>query len=386
MEVAYYNSLDQLYPVSPDPLTANSSLTLYPTDTGGSSAPAPVTSTADIYNALVAPTDPSLSTAPAPTGSQVLFSPSPVQPAPVAATDVLQTPTEQAIAPQGVSVPDGFVLTISFVDKATGAPLEVNGKMIDIATGTVLSEVDNSSQVNISNTGVPWDQLGLQFYQTGYKKIVTTAQQVMNMPSDSAGNYTLSFDKGVGTTIIFEAGALLLLLLIYQKHKSKVGAFDKKKVIDIGEIALLGIGAILAYRFVKKILDFLGITKSQATISLDDAMSNPKSPWNPQYYLNLLSAGVQWTSGINTATADQWIQDIKDAMGFFGDNESQVMGVLKRCQTQATLSFLSWEYQHNTGEDFLSFLRGRSSFYPWAGLSDDDLYSVQNYILQLPKF
>lgn len=332
-------------------------------------------STSDIDQILLAP---------------VSLSPSPT-PAPAPApSDLAQSPTEQTLdlAPQTVNYSTDYVLTINFVDKVTGQVIEVNGKMIDINTGTVLSQVANSSQVNISNTGVPWNQLGLQFYKTGYKKIVTTAEQVMNLQSNNDGTYTLYFEKGVGTTVIFEAAALAALLFIYYRHKKRkgVGAFNKQKAIDIGEVVLLGIGAYLLYKMVKKILDFLGVTKSAATISLDGAETNPKSPWNPQYYLNLLSEGVQWSTGITATTAAQWIQDLKDAMGFFGDNESKVMGILKRCQTQATLSFLAWEYQHETGEDFLAFLRGRSSWYPWAGLSDDDLYNVQNYILQLPKY
>lgn len=176
--------------------------------------------------------------------------------------------------------------------------------------------------------------------------------------------------------------AVVALIAMAKKKKKEVGAVTMQDILPFLYIA----GGVLAFTFVKQILEALGIWKSKETKGLDTLASDPNSFWSPNFYLNLLRQGVTWTTGITATTADEWLKEIENAMGFFGDNESIVMGVLKRCQTQATFSFLAWEYNYNTGGDFLAFLRGRDAWYPWAGLSDTDIYSVSQYISNLPKY
>lgn len=176
--------------------------------------------------------------------------------------------------------------------------------------------------------------------------------------------------------------AVSALLAYAAKKKKKVGEINEH---DLKMVAL-GLGGLIGFGLLRKLLIALGLWKDPSTKALDDAATDPNNFWHPQFYLNLLSQGVNWTTGINTATADQWLRDIDNAFSFFGDNEAKVKGILERCQTQATLSFLAWEYNHNTGGDFLSYLRGQEKWYPWGGLSDTDVYEVSQYISKLPKY
>lgn len=295
----------------------------------------------------------------------------------ISTSDIIN-PSPLGLAPQGDSI-----LRVLFFDE-NNQPLLVSGTLFDISTNEVNSTIANSYEADITLNVIPSYQLGVEFSAPGYKTIKTTVAELQ--AKASAGTVNLVFQKGIGLMVIYTGAAIALLLLLLRSEKKNVGAFDKQKAIGITEVVLIGIAGLLALNLIKKILDFLGITKSAATINLDNASNNPSSFWSPQYYLDLLSKGVQWSAGIDTTTAGNWLQEISDAMSFFGDNESKIIGILKRCPTQATLSFLAWEYNYRTGEDFLSWLRGKSAFYPWAGLSDSDLYDVSQYISKLPKY
>lgn len=284
---------------------------------------------------------------------------------------------------------DSVQLDVYCFDDKGNALTVGNVVLYNLSTGEkYITELQpgHGNLIQLDSGGIPLLQIGITISAFGFKTIKTTFEELYQR-TDAQNRVNLIFEKGIGTQVIFTGAAIAALLLIIKNSKRKnVGAFDLVKAEDTMLFIAKIVVGLLAYNLLKKILDFLGITKSQATISLDTASTDPNSPWNPNYYLNLLSKGVTWSGGITRTTAEQWLSEINDALSFWGDSESKVIGVLKRCPTQATLSFLAWVYNQDKGEDFLAYLRGRSSWYPWAGLSDSDLYDVSQYISKLPKY
>lgn len=270
---------------------------------------------------------------------------------------------------------------VTFKDKKTGADLAVNGELIDLANGKVISTIKDSVDAQIHSVDVPAAQLGVAFHKFGYKTIKSTVDQLQLLPDPK----TIYFEKGVGTEILFTAAGLAALLAFYYSRKNKkVGAFDAKKGEGIILVIALGVSAFLAYKLVKKILDFLGVTKSEASQGLDNASTNPNAFWNPNFWQTIKPANAAYSYAISYDTAAEWAKTLYDSFGIFNDNEEQAIGVFKQCRTQANASYLCYVFQHLYGEDCLSFLRG--GWWPQDRLSDADVYTINNYVNALPKY
>lgn len=295
------------------------------------------------------------------------------------------TTTVETVAPTGTTsastASNHIYMHLYFKDKKTGNPLLVNGKLIDLATGAVLDELKDSSEAAIEVWDVPLQQLGVQYWKTGYKKIVTTADQLQALPDPK----TIYFEQGEGTVILYTAAALALLLFIYAKAKKKrVGAFDKQKAIGITEVVALGIGFFLAYKLVKKILDFLGVTKSPETAGLDNIASDPNAFWNPNFWQTVKPASASYTYAFTYDQAAALAKNLYDAFGIFNDDEEAAINVFKQCKTQANASYICYVFQSLYGEDCLSFLRG--GWWPQDRLSDADVWTITNYVNNLKKY
>lgn len=298
--------------------------------------------------------------------------PAPIQPGPVSTdTTIQQTGTAQTMDTTQATGPVDSMDSFGYFLDSKGSPLTAHWKWYNVATGETYGE-------QTSNVFHVWGDTDLEnvvlFAEVpGYPKVVIKALDLQQPQNDIVFKHP---------PYLLYATAIVALVLLARKKNKKVGAITMTEVMPFLYIA----GGVLAFGAIQKILVALGILKSPETKNLDNLSEDPNSFWSPNFYLTLLSQGVQWTSGIDTATAAQWIQDIKNAMGFFGDSEATIIGILKRARTQATFSFLAWEYNYETGGDFLAFLRGRDSWYPWAGLSDSDIYSVSQYISKLQKY
>lgn len=258
------------------------------------------------------------------------------------------------------------------VDKKTLAPVKAYWELYNKRTGEIFATA-TADVYNIWVTDDP-DNTYLKITASGYKTFdsVVTA---LTEPSDDIYLQKKSLPY-------IEIIAAIALFTYAAKHKKKVGELTPN---DLKMVAL-GLGGIIAFEALQKILEGLGLWRSIDTKAIDNYASNPNSFWSPNYYLTLLSQGVTWSTGITRTTADIWLKDLDNAFSFFGDNEAVAKGILERCQTQATLSFLAWCYNQNTGGNFLSFLRGQDKWYPWGGLSDADINEVSQYISKLPKY
>lgn len=176
--------------------------------------------------------------------------------------------------------------------------------------------------------------------------------------------------------------AVVALIAMAKRKQKQVGAVTIQDVLPFLYIA----GGVLAFTFVKQILEALGIWKSKDTKELDAAVTDPNSFWSPYFYLDLTSQGIVSTVPFNRATADQWLSELDDCFHWYGDDEARAKGILKRAPTQMIFSFVSWVFNQNTGEDFIGYLRGESNYLPWKGLSDADINEVNQYISKLKQY
>jgi hypothetical protein len=215
-----------------------------------------------------------------------------------------------------------------------------------------------------------------------------TRQVIIEAPGFKTTSFTLTaFIEDSETEVVlersFQAWQLMLVIAavaIYRKKSGKIGALGTG---DIFPIFML-IAGLLGFDLIKKILEWLGIWESKENKALDTAASDPGSFWNPNWWLTIKPADKQWSYAISEATASEWLIELIEAMSAINDCEECAIAIFKRCRTQANCSFLAWVFQKYYGEDLLTWLRG--GWWPQDRLSDADVYTITQYISQLPKY
>jgi hypothetical protein len=163
-----------------------------------------------------------------------------------------------------------------------------------------------------------------------------------------------------------------------KKKKNKVGALDFSRD-DVKTIFWI-VGGVLAFDTIKKILQAIGFWKDEDERSLDMESSNVDSFWNPLYWRR--SQNYSYT--IDTPTAETFARRINSALGWFNDDEAAVKSVFYQLRTKANFSYLSYVYQNLFGQDLFTVLRG--GLWPYDGISDAELNSINNYGKSLPNF
>lgn len=266
---------------------------------------------------------------------------------------------------------DFFYLDI-YNDK--GQPVPFTSIVNDAQTKQVLSTFNSDGinpQVKIYLGGYPLSSFGITIKAPGYKTVTGTL--------DSFNDTTIFLQK-TSKLPFLELFAAMAIIAYAAKKKKKVGALTME---EIKPFLFIG-GGLLAFDSIKRILEGLGFWKSEATKGLDDASTNPGSFWNPNFWRTVKPDNANWSYAIDVTTAQAWLKDLRDAFGPFNDNEDKAMGVLKRCRTQANLSFLADIFNRTYSEDLLTWLRG--GWWPQDRLSDSDVYTITNYISRLPKY
>lgn len=160
------------------------------------------------------------------------------------------------------------------------------------------------------------------------------------------------------------------------KKKKKVGKIDTGSVVAIsaGLLFLKGFGLF------NSLLEGLGLQDSTETKALDASATNPLSPWSPNFW----KSGPAGTIGLTVSTMENMTASLIAAFDVFNDNEAAAAAVFKSLKTQSQLSFYADWFQQNTGNDLLSWLRG--SGWPADRLSDKEVYDINQFILNLPKY
>jgi uncharacterized protein YktA (UPF0223 family) len=156
----------------------------------------------------------------------------------------------------------------------------------------------------------------------------------------------------------------------------------------------LAVGAAIA---LKKVFDFIGITKSQDTknvegatgkasaSSLDIQSDNPYIAFNPNYastiikaYNNKYGAGKfnsNYQSYKKLVTA---ADKLYDAKGLFHDNNDEAYSTFRDIQTLFQLSQLAWYFNNKKGRDLLEYLK--------TFLNDSEMQPILDQVKNYPAF
>lgn len=283
----------------------------------------------------------------------------------------------ETISPTGavqVAAPVQWSIDFLFVDAKTGAPIAVNGKLINLQDNSTLSTIKNSLQANVAVEDVPAYQLQVVFSKPGYK---TISLNVGNVSGESS--VTLRFERSP----MFPALELAALvgLIAWAKHKKKtVGKVETK---DVFPWLLIG-GGLLAFSIIKKVLEWLGIWEGQDSKTLDQEAADPNSPWSPTLWQTLQAKGVNWSYALTYDQAANLVSQLQNAFGAFNDNEDAAKAVFHNFRTQANASFFADVFQRITGDNLLSYLRG--GWWPQDRLSDADVYEITQYLKNLKVY
>jgi hypothetical protein len=142
------------------------------------------------------------------------------------------------------------------------------------------------------------------------------------------------------------------------------------------------IGGIVVYQIaLKPLLESLNIkdTKEEADLKkLKQETENlPVSQdyWRPSYYKQIVG-GLKATI-FTVASADKLAKQIKDAQGFFNDNEEQIFAAFRFCKYKTQVSFLSERFAILYKQDLYTWLRD-------SVLSKSELSTVLNITSKLP--
>lgn len=241
-------------------------------------------------------------------------------------------------------------------------------------------EFFNGNQYTVENLDLDGDNVdtGLMFYANGKNNFYSFSalfdqsqinQSIINVDS----NYM--YPQLPIVPILLGAG----LLLAASDENKKVGEISRENVTTGFYIA----GGVLTWVLLKKLLESLGILDPTSTVNLDNAMTDPNSFWNPNFWRSK-PPNVNYTNPITLAQAETLSRSIYNAFSWYNDNEEQAIAVFKSLPSQAAASFLAHVFQQMYNADLLTFLRGGS--WPQDRLSDSDVYMIHNYVMNLPKY
>lgn len=228
----------------------------------------------------------------------------------------------------------------------------------------------------------PWDYLVIS--SVGYRskalpldtlepgRIITLEESAITLPPVVVTSGSKSFPWALALIPI------AMLMNDKKKGRKRVGALklDTPTVITVG-IALVG---LKAFGLLNNLLDALGLQAKESTRNLDAASENPLSPWSPQFYLNAPPGSAFLTE----AQCQQMYTTIQKAFGPLNDDEGQVISVFKTLRTQSQLSVFSLWLANYMNIDILDWLRG--GVWPSDRLSDNEVDSINQFILKLPKY
>lgn len=256
----------------------------------------------------------------------------------------------------------------------------INGALADYKTGNQIDGV-----ISIVRDGVK--ELELTTVDGGFIVDNLLYTDVITIESEGYAKQTYKVEEldpeNINVFMLKKSGGVLPLVLIggglylLSNRKKKVGEMKAGQLLYIG-------GGVLAFTFLKQILEKFGIWDSAATKELNQDSTDPGSPWSPYYWRNLEAKGVQWSYALPWSTAVSYSNEIYDSFGPINDCEECAIAVFKRLRTKANLSFLCEVFSSTYDQDLLTFLRGGS--WPQDRLSDADVNTISQYIKNLPDY
>lgn len=207
---------------------------------------------------------------------------------------------------------------------------------------------------------VVFEKEGFQSQKIQFKKLIDAADVIMRTEGDFP---------------YWQIALVLAAVAIYmtRKGKKKMSGFTTGDAFNI----VLIIGGIIAFTTVIKILRKLGFLKDP---KIKDQETDPNSAWKPGYWQQFST----YSYAITEATAGEMAKKIHNAFTLFQDDWNAIYGVFSQMRTKANVSFLSWKFNKQYGEDLLTFLQDGGGILPWDGLSDSHMVTLIELVKNLP--
>jgi len=160
---------------------------------------------------------------------------------------------------------------------------------------------------------------------------------------------------------------------------------DNKKIIVYAVIFIA-----IYFLVIKKIFNFLGLTKGEGTRKYDDAVASGNSPFNSSYWRNYLYSGNTPSNGrrpITQTLIDRMKKSAKEVYNSFGtftDDEGRFMKALAMCKSKAEVSLMSFYFEQAHSDTLLSKMKYGAGSLPENGLSEGELNNAFNFVNSLP--
>ena len=160
----------------------------------------------------------------------------------------------------------------------------------------------------------------------------------------------------------------------------------QKQQINPNTLLIIGGIAVLYFGLINPLLKKIGLKKSESDKNVDDfeKLPNADNPFSP-VFLRKIKPGTK-IKLITQANKEIYAKKIYNALGYFTDNEAEVLGVFKNLKTQTQVSDLATYFQIKYNQDLFTFLKKGKGIMPEAGLNSEELSQIISLVNSLPKY
>lgn len=159
----------------------------------------------------------------------------------------------------------------------------------------------------------------------------------------------------------------------------------KKKDRENIKFFLIAGGALFiaykGFKAFKGIFESLGLSSSEADVSVTTTQNDPGTPWSPSYYKTLQRQGKN-VMLFTQSTADLLAKQIYESTGAFVDNWAQAFGAIKQAKYKTQISFLAERFKIKYNADLITWLPG--GMWPRDRFSNDEVNQAIEYVKKLP--
>jgi len=152
---------------------------------------------------------------------------------------------------------------------------------------------------------------------------------------------------------------------------------DNERIIILGTLIL---GGVFLFKKLGNLVPDFGAEDTVESGKVGREAISMESPWNPNFYKKGPSGQLLLTS----QSANILVLAILNSVGWFKDDFSQVLGVIKQLKTQSQVSYLADKFAQYQGQDLLTWLQGDT--YPSDRYSAEQVNQLIQYVKQLPKY